>query len=111
MEEKKSKFRISNYTIIGLTIIVLVGILAYNVYFRIKEESSKKARYVLESKVEYYAKRCYLEDKCGESFTIQDLYNYKYITKELVDYSTDEVVDPKTTISVKDNKVTINWSK
>ncbi len=109
MEKKKSK--ISNYTIIGLTIIILVGILTYNVITKIIKERNIKLDRVLTTKIIYYSKRCYLEEKCKSELTIQDLYNNGYISDELIDYTNNAVIDPLTKISVKNNEVTIYWDK
>ena len=109
MEKKKSK--ISNYTIIGLTIIILVGILTYNVITKIIKERNIKLDRVLTNKITYYSKRCYLEEKCKSELTIQDLYNNGYISDELIDYTNNAVIDPLTKISVKNNEVTIYWDK
>jgi len=109
MEKKKSK--ISNYTIIGLTIIILIGILTYNVAMRIIKERNYKLDKVLTTKITYYSKRCYLEEKCKSELTVQDLYKNGYISDELIDYTNNTVINPNTKISVNNNEVTIYWDK
>ena len=110
MEEKK-KSKISNYSLIGLTIIGIIAFLGVNAYLRIKDEYEEKLTYALKTKIEYYAKRCYLEDKCTRSITVKELYEKKYITTDLVDPITNEVIDPNTQIYINNNKATVEWGK
>ena len=108
MEKKKSK--ISSYTLISLTIIGIIAFVGINSYLRIKKEHEEKVQYVLDSKIEYYAKRCYLEGKCRDVMTLKDIYNQGYIKTELVNENTNEIVDSSTRIRIKsDYTVEIEW--
>ncbi len=109
MEEKK-KSKISSYTLISLTVIGIIAFIGVNSYLRIKKEHEEKVQYVLDSKIEYYAKRCYLEGKCREVMTLDDIYKQGYIKTELVNENTNEIVDSKIIIRVKsDYSVVIDW--
>lgn len=84
--------RISNFTIFSLTVCALVILIITYTTSKINNDHEQKLIYSMESKIEYYAKRCYLEGNCKKEMTLQELYDKKYL-KEIVDPVTKEVID------------------
>ena len=70
---------------------------------------NERSIYAMESKVEYYAKRCYLESVCTGSITLNDLYTNGYIKDEVINPVTKEVVDKNLVINYINSQIVINW--
>ena len=102
--------RISNFTIIFITIFLLIGLVASTTTLRIKEKHEEKLIYAMKSKVEYYAKRCFLENRCADEATINMLYENGYIDT-LYHPVTKEVIDSNIKIRYIDDKIIIDWPK
>jgi len=100
--------RISNFTIFIVTIILLAVIVVTKTSFVLNEHHEEKALYAMHSKVEYYAKRCYLEGKCSGSITLQTLYDLGYL-KEVINPINKEVINSNLVIDYIDDKVVIDW--
>ena len=103
------KKRISNTFIIVITFLIITTFIITKTIILINENHENKQIYAMKSKVEYYAKRCYLEEKCSGEITLQTLYDNKYITSEVVNPITKEVIDSNLSIKYEDGKVVINW--
>lgn len=102
--------RISNLTIFFITIILIIGIIGTTTALYLSSKHEEKLIYAMQSKVEYYAKRCYLEKRCENEVTINMLYENGYI-EQIYHPVTKELVDPNTKINFDGQKVTINWKK
>ncbi|MDE5630603.1 MAG: hypothetical protein K2G03_00135 [Bacilli bacterium] len=100
--------KISNFTIIFITVFILIGVVAATTTIRINESHEEKLIYAMKSKVEYYAKRCFLENRCADGATINVLYENGYID-ELYHPVTKEAIDSNISIEYDGDKVTINW--
>ena len=90
--------------ITGVIIILLIAIPAFvKVYnnHRVKLYNS-----TIEN-IKYKALKCYREDNCGTTITLQELYDLKY-AKTLVNPLTKEIYDSNITLTIKDDKVTFN---
>jgi len=57
--------------------------------------------------VKYKALKCYREDNCGTTITLQELYDLRYTTT-LVNPLTKEIYDSNTTLTINGDKVTFN---
>jgi competence protein ComGC len=99
----------SNYFLISITIILLLAIITTKTVMALNERHEEKSIYAMKTKVEYYAKRCYLENNCTGTITLNDLYTKGYITSEVVDPITKEVINPNIKINYDNNVITINW--
>ncbi len=75
---------------------------------RITDEHERKLIYAMESKVEYYAKRCYLEGICKDEITLEVLYQNEYLD-EVSHPVTKEIIDHNLKIKYIDDKVQIEW--
>lgn len=102
--------RISNFTIFFITICILVAIVTTITTLRINAAHEEKLIYAMESKVEYYAKRCYLENKCSNEVTINMLYENGYLEK-LYHPVTKEAIDSNIKINYVNGLVIIDWPK
>ena len=102
--------RISNFTIIFITIFLLIGLVATMTTLRIKAAHEEKLIYAMKSKVEYYAKRCFLENRCADEATINMLYENGYI-EPLYHPVTKEVIDSNIKIRYDGEKVIVDWPK
>lgn len=88
------KFRISNYMILFITVLGLLIVISLAATVKLNDKHEARLIYAVETKVEYLAKRCYLEGNCNGSITLQTLYDLGYsnkiihpITKEEIDSS------------------------
>lgn len=102
--------RISNFTIIFITIFILIGVVAITTTIRINSAHEEKLIYAMQSKVEYYAKRCFLEKRCADEATINMLYENGYIEK-LYHPVTKEEIDANIKIRYINEKIIIDWPK
>lgn len=100
--------KISNFTIFFVTLSILIVIIITSSTIAINNQHDEKLMYAMETKIEYYAKRCYLENNCKDVITLDDLYNKGYL-EEIVNPVTKEVIDYKTTITYNEGKIKINW--
>ena len=106
MEKKK----VSNFTLISFAIILSVGIIIMASIIKIRDKKNKNLLYAMESKIEYYAKRCYLENNCQNEITLKDLYDKNYLTV-IVNPVTKEILDENTKINYFNNQIVISWSE
>lgn len=102
--------RISNFTILGLTIIGLGIVVIIASIVKISDNHNHLLMYSMQSQVEYYAKRCYVENNCVGEITLKDLYERNYIKEEVVDPVSKEILDDNIKINYVDKKVIINWN-
>ena len=100
--------KISRFMIFLITICVLTVVIITESTIKINERHEEKLIYAMESKISYYAKRCYLENKCKDVVTLKKLYDLGYLT-EIVHPVSKEIIDETTTLEYKDNKIIINW--
>ena len=105
MEKKK----ISNFMLLFSTLIVIVVLIITKTVFVLNERHEQKLIYAMHSKVEYSAKRCFLEEKCQGVVTLQMLYDNEYLTDEVVDPITKEVISHNLEIKYEEDKVVIHW--
>lgn len=103
----KSK-RISNFTLISMAIITAILIVIIATIIKIRVNQNEKLLYAMESKIGYYAKRCYLENNCQDEIILKDLYEKKYLT-EIVNPVTKEILDENIKIKYFNNQIIINW--
>ena len=75
----------------------------------LNERHEEKLIYAMHTKVEYNAKRCYLEDKCNGVVTLQTLYDNEYLKEDIIDPITKEVISRDLEIKYEEDKVVINW--
>ena len=101
--------KINNLTIISITLIITFLIIMVASITKISDNHNEKLLYSMQSKVEYYAKRCYLENNCTDEITLSDLYEKNYLT-EVVNPVTKEILDENIKINYIDDKVVINWN-
>lgn len=101
--------KISNWTLILITFIILSIIIIVSTLTAYNKEREEKLIYAMESKVSYQANRCYLENNCKETMTIEELINKKYLTEQIVNPITKEIVDNSTIITIKEDNININW--
>ena len=100
MEKKK------NNIIIIIYLILLLILCTFTIYKIIKNHESKLYN-VLYSKIEYNAKKCYLDKKCKDTITLNDLYEKKYLDI-LYDPISKEELNKDIKIKYIDNRVIID---
>ncbi len=101
--------KISNMTIILATIALLGGLIIAKTSINYVQNHDRLLIMAMETKVQYYAKRCYLEGNCNDKFTLNDLYTKGYIT-EIVNPVTKEIMDYNTNIAIVNDEVQIYWT-
>ena len=106
--ERTISVKISKFGIFITTLLLLIIVLTTVSIIRLNEEHEEKLIYSMETKIQYYAKRCYLENNCKDTITLKDLYDRKYLT-QVVHPVTKEIVDETTTIVFVNNEIIINW--
>lgn len=102
--------KISNFTILGLTIFGLGIVIIIASIVKISDNHNNLLMYSMQSQVEYYAQRCYVENNCTGEITLKDLYDRNYIKEEVVDPVSKEILDDNIKINYIDKKVIINWN-
>ncbi len=95
MEKKRTNLI---YVFLGV-LIILFGLAAY----KSLEKHHEKEYQVLNSRILESAKDCYLKEDCTGEITIKDLYNKKYLDKQ-IDPVTKEDVDETICIKFENNE-------
>ena len=103
------KKRISNLAIIIITLILIGVIVITKTVIVINEQHEERQIYSMHTSVEYYAKRCYLEEKCNGTVTLQTLYDNEYLKEEVVNPITKEVINHNLEIKYENDNIIINW--
>ena len=98
------KKRISNLTIIFFVILALIAVIAVFTVIKIQKNHEDKLMYSMTSKVEYYAKQCYLDEVCKDTITLNVLYENNYLS-EVINPVTKEVISPDLKLEFKDGKI------
>lgn len=104
------KKRISNFEILSFAIIISVIIIIIGSINKVINNHNEASLYAMQSKVEYYAKRCYLENNCTEVMTLKELYEKNYITETIVNPNTKEIISDDLEIKYIDGNIIINWN-
>lgn len=88
-----------------IPLIILIILLVITMYKIVKnrEEKLYKSFY---GKIEYAAKKCYLEENCKETITLKELYKLKYLEVQY-DPVSKEILDENIEIEIKDTKITL----
>ena len=102
------KQRVSNFTIIFFVVLALIMVIGVFTVIKIQKNHEDKLIYAMESKVEYYAKKCYLDNVCKDTINLNILYENNYLT-EIINPVTKEVIDSNLKIEYKDDKILIDW--
>ena len=97
MEKNKFKFFIP---------VIIILLLLFATAYKIIKNREEKLYNSLYGKIEYYARTCYLNGDCEGVITLQDLYDLDYLEVQY-DPITKEILDSKTSIEYKDEKVII----
>ena len=100
--------KISNFSLISLAISISVLIIIIASIAYISDKHRERLIYAMESKIEYFAKRCYLENNCTGEITLNDLYEKKYL-EEVVNPVTKEILDKDMKINYVDDEIKIEW--
>lgn len=100
--------KISNFTIFFVTTCLLIIVIITATTISITDSHDERLMHAMESKVEYYAKRCYLENNCSGVIMLKDLYDKEYLS-EIINPVTKEIIDYNTTIEYKNDIIIINW--
>ena len=102
--------KVSNFTILSITIIVLIIVVIVASIVKISDNHNKLLMRSMQSQVEYYAKRCYVENNCEGQTTLKDLYEKHYLDTEVVDPVTKEILDENIRINYIDKNIIIDWN-
>lgn len=88
-----------------LIIIMLICLISLTIY-KLNKRHENKLYDVLYSKIEYQAKKCFLDKNCENNITLEELYNKEYLEIQYDPISKEEL-NPKTEIKIKDEKIEI----
>lgn len=88
-----------------LIIIMLICLISLTIY-KLNKRHENKLYDVLYSKIEYQAKKCFLDKKCENNITLEELYTKEYLEVQYDPISKEEL-NPKTEIKIKDEKIEI----
>lgn len=102
--------KVSNFTILALTVLSLGIVIIIASIVKISDNHNHLLMYSMQSQVEYYAKRCYLENNCTGEIILKDLYDRNYLKEEVVDPVSKEILDENMKINYIDKKIVINWN-
>ncbi len=104
MEKKKI-----NKILLIMFSIVLVILILLTIY-KLNKNHEDKLYSVLYSKIEYQAKKCYLENSCDKEIVLNDLYEKKYLDV-LYDPITKEKLDDNIKIKINKDEIIIDKIK
>lgn len=90
----------------SILVIVLVVLLISLTTYKLNKRHKDKLYDVLYSKIEYSAKQCFLDKKCENNITLEELYTKEYLDIQYDPISKEEL-NPKTKIKITDEKVEI----
>ena len=88
--------------IVILLILLITGVTIHKLVVR----HNKKLYNVLYSEIKYKANRCYLEEKCGKTFTLKDLYDEGYLDI-MYDPVSKEELDKNLRIEILEDEILI----
>ena len=88
-----------------LAIIIVICLISLTIY-KLNKRHEEKLYDVLYSKIEYQAKKCFLDKKCESTMTLAELYNKEYLEVQYDPISKEEL-NPKIEIKIKDEKIEI----
>lgn len=100
--------RISNFLIFFITISSLVVIIVTKTTIEINKEREEKLMYSLNSKIEYYFKRCRLENRCSNDITLGMLIENGYLS-EVVNPITKEILSEDLKINYVNGETIIDY--
>ena len=100
--------RISNFTIIFVTIAILVVVVVTKTTMEINKDREKKLMYALNSKIEYAFKRCRLENRCSNDITLGILIENGYLNEQ-VNPITKEVISEDVRINYVNGETIIDY--
>lgn len=103
--EKKKTNKIPTIIILLLLIIIII----FTIY-KLNKNHEEKLYNVMYKKIEYNSYKCYLDKKCNDSFTLEDLYENKYLDT-MYDPITKEELKSSTSIKISNDKVIIEKKK
>ncbi len=100
--------KISNFAILFSTLCILTVLVITTSTVKLTKLHEERLIYSMKSNIEYYAKRCYLEEKCKGDVTLNTLYENQYL-KEMHHPVTKEILNKEMKIQFVNNKVEIDW--
>lgn len=100
--------RISNFTIMFVTIAILVVVVVTKTTMEINKDREKKLMYALNSKIEYAFKRCRLENRCSNDITLGMLIENGYLNEQ-VNPITKEVISEDVRINYVNGETIIDY--
>lgn len=90
----------------SIIVVILVVLLISLTTYKLNKRHKDKLYDVLYSKIEYASKQCFLEKKCENNITLEELYNKEYLDIQYNPISKEEL-NPKTKIKITDKKIEI----
>ena len=95
----------SNKKVIGLSIAIIAGMIIIPTIYKIHEEHNNRLLLVVEKDIEYYAKKCYLNDECESVVTLKDLYDLNYLEDRLANPITKKYYDDTSSINLDTKEI------
>lgn len=96
-----------NKKVIILTIAVIVGMIVIPTIYKIHENHNDKLIQVVEKEFSYYAKKCFLNDECGNIVTLKNLYDSGYINERLSNPITKKYYDDASFINLDTREINL----
>lgn len=100
--------RISNFTIMFVTIAILVVVVVTKTTMEINKDREKKLMNALNSKIEYAFKRCRLENRCSNDITLGMLIENGYLNEQ-INPITKEVISEHVRINYVNGETIIDY--
>ena len=86
--------------------IILIIVLIILTIYKLNKRHEDKLYNVLYSEIKYQANRCFLEGKCENTITLEDLYNKEYLETQYDPISKEEL-NKNITIKITKEKIEI----
>lgn len=84
-----------------------MGITLVPTIYKIHENHNDKLLLVVKEEFHYYAKKCYLEDKCSNVVTLKDLYDKGYLKEKLTNPITKKYYNENSSIHLDTNEINL----
>ena len=96
----------SNKKVVILTVAIIAGMLIIPTIYKVHIEHNNRLIKVVEKEFLYYAKKCYYENACSSTVTLNDLYEKGYINEELANPITKKYYDTSSYVDIKTEEIT-----
>lgn len=98
-----------------ITFLLIIGLLGIFLTIKVYKEYDKgykaKRTISIKNQITYKAKRCFIENKCEDNSTINDLYKNGYIKDKIISPKTGKFLNLDTKIIYDGDEAKVLWNE